>query len=90
MWEREGKSIKGGDPISQRFEKLQVLQLENANPIRTRERKSRRAKETSSQQRRKPQASGGTEKEKAEKSHTNIVVTNQPSHRHEPSLTNFD
>ena len=62
----KGREIhKGGDPICQRFEKLQVLQLENANPDTTRERKSRRTKETNSQQKRKPQASSGDRKEQA-------------------------
>ena len=81
---------KGGGPISQQFEKLQqVLQLGNANPGTTRERKSQGAKETSSQQKRTPQASGRNGKKQAEKPHTNNVSTNQPSHRHEPSLTKF-
>ena len=85
------KYDKGRGPISQRFEKLQqVLQLENANPDITRERKSRRTKETNSQQKRKPQASSGDRKEQAEKPHTNNVSANQPSHRHVSSLTNFD
>ena len=53
------KYDKGRGPISQRFEKLQqVLQLENAIPGTTRDQKSQRAKETSSQQKRTPQASG--------------------------------
>ena len=87
----KGREIHiGGDPICQRFEKLQVLQLENANPDITRERKSRRTKETNSQQKRKPQASSGDRKEQAEKPHTNNVSANQPSHRHVSSLTNFD
>ena len=87
----KGREIHiGGDPICQQFEKLQVLQLENANPDITRERKSRRTKETNSQQKRKPQASSGDRKEQAEKPHTNNVSANQPNHRHVSSLTNFD
>ena len=57
--EKGRENNKGGGPISQQFEKLQqVLQLGNANPGTTRERKSQEANETSSQQKRTPQASG--------------------------------
>ena len=78
---------KGGDPISQQFEKLPCYKLDNANP----ENERNKGEERDKKQAHKPDVNRVpveiAQKERGiDKSHEH-EATNQPRHRHVPPLT---